>query len=335
MVDTLFGLSEPSRTDVEDRSRRLGLKGKITPQLSVKVIAEFSDGHVALKDGFIFYREGRTGVRIGHFKSSNSLEEITSFTSTLFLERSAFTDVFGFGRYPGVAVRREDTLWGMEVGFFRPVDGGMVLASRGHYGGEIADGKWLLGGAFRLTRSMARDGEEASKANATDVLPQDDPSYEDNADDFFWGLEAAIQSGRLHMASEWGEWTQRNTLAGTDTVMSGGYLETGWFLTGEVRPLLLDKGIWGRPTIMRSLSDGGGGAWQLGGRFEWLRQPTEEGMRQTQKKLQAALHWYAEKNMRMTLQYDHLFFSRPAGFAGTSSPNEASHQVGLRAQFAW
>lgn len=56
---------------------------------------------------------------------------------------------------------------------------------------------------------------------------------------------------------------------------------------------------------------------------------------QTQQRLQAALHWYPDQDMRMTLQYDHLFFSRPARFVGISSPNQASNEVGLRIQFTW
>lgn len=48
----------------------------------------------------------------------------------------------------------------------------------------------------------------------------------------------------------------------------GGYVELGYFLTGETRGY--KDNVWGRTKVLNPLSKGGSGAWQLAARFDYL-----------------------------------------------------------------
>ena len=89
----------------ELRAARLGIEGDFYEGWSYKFETDFGLGDVDVKDAYIEY-DGElvdpAYVRVGQYKTPNSLEWLTSRLFITFMERSAIVDAFGLDRQIGL-----------------------------------------------------------------------------------------------------------------------------------------------------------------------------------------------------------------------------------------
>ncbi len=55
-----------------------------------------------------------------------------------------------------------------------------------------------------------------------------------------------------------------------DPEFFGGYVEAGWFITGETRGYKKGEGVWNRTKVLKPLGKGGSGAFQLAARYDYI-----------------------------------------------------------------
>lgn len=333
------------------RSARLGVSGRMFDRGDYKFVVDFAGSRVSVEDAFLVFESSAGAFKLGHFKSANSLEEITSLRHTTFLERAAFTDAFELDRHWGVGYRLAGSYWSFEAGAFalatpggtpdniagQGSGDGSVLAARVTYGGEAQGTRWMMGASVRHRDA----GEEALLAYSQPAhLRVSETFLETGAvatEDFFVGLEGGLQAGAFYLASEWaGLRAKRQGTDRRDPYFRGYYVEAGWFLTGEAKPLSPGEGIWKQPQIRRPVTSGGPGAWQFAARFDRLDLTADGIYGGEQNTYALGVNWYVAERIRLSLNYSHSAirdaFDAPA--TGPDGDNSVD-ALGLRFQTDW
>ena len=327
----------------EFRSARLAVEGKAWKNVAYRLVADFAGNDVSIEDAYLEYKSGFGKIRVGHFKSNNSLEEITSLKHITFLERAAFTDAFDFDRHFGIGYITGGDNWSLELGAFKgnadteEEDEGEVFAARATYGNKFDNGTWILGASTRY-RNSGDDGairyrqrahlHQSARFLATDRIA---------TEDLFYGVESAIQIGSFHAASELGITDAYEAGAGgRDARFYGGYIEAGFYLTGETQALDLKKGIWGRPKIISPMDEGGFGAWQIAAKFDRIDLTADGVYGGEQNTYLIGLNWYLNRYTRVSADYSHNSISKAFNVPlnGTDGENSVD-TLGLRFQVDW
>ena len=211
----------------------------------------------------------------------------------------------------------------------------------------------------------------------TDVRFVDTGAFAAKSDDII-GLEAAGIFKSLHVAAE-AQYLKANAYDAGDTLDNmtgsntinlfpgnattvlvpdgnpsfwGGYLEAGYYLTGETRGY--KAGTWDRTKVLKPFSKGGMGAFQINGRVDYLDLDTGKlhqafnnnfatGVSTAsnnytrggqQLGLQAGLTWIPEDYVRVLLNYSHAFvsggpFTDEVSGELTSNPDIADEDYGV------
>ena len=211
----------------------------------------------------------------------------------------------------------------------------------------------------------------------TDVRFVDTGTFAAKSDDII-GIEAAGIFQSLHVAAE-AQYLQSNAYDAGDTLDDmtgsntinlfpgnattvlvpdgnpsfwGGYIEAGYFLTGETRGY--KNGTWDRTKVLNPFSKGGMGAFQINGRVDYLdldSSKLHEAFNNNfatgafsatnnytrggkQLGLQAGLTWIPEDYVRVLLNYSHAFvtggtFADEVDGVATSSPDAADEDYGV------
>ncbi len=183
---------------------------------------------------------------------------------------------------------------------------GWIGAGRLVYAPKVAGGQLHLGLNYQTRDFSANVGGVAStgvgmpatnqlaryrarpNSYLTDVRFVDTGSFAAHGDRIL-GVEVGGAFRGLHFSGE-AQWLKADAYAAGDLAsgqdaFSGGnsavvptgnpgffgaYGEVGYFLTGETRGYRRGEGTWGRTKVLNPVSSGGGGAFQLAGRFEYL-----------------------------------------------------------------
>ena len=210
----------------------------------------------------------------------------------------------------------------------------------------------------------------------TDVRFVDSGNFAAKSDDIF-GLEFGGIFKSLHIAAE-GQYLKSNAYGAGDTLSFsagnnlnrfpgdtvtvlvpdgdpsywGGYLEAGYFLTGETRGY--KNATWDRTKVLKPFSKGGWGAVQLNGRFDYLDLDDNgvmEGFNNNfqtgtfaasnnytrggkQLGLLASVVWIPEDWMRFYFQYSHAFvtggpFADEVSGRSSSDPSLDDYDYGV------
>lgn len=327
----------------EFRSARLAVEGKAWKNVAYRLVGDFAGNEVSLEDAYLEYKSGFGKIRIGHFKSNNSLEEITSLKHITFLERAAFTDAFDFDRHFGIGYIIGGDNWSLELGAFKgnadvaEEDEGEVFAARATYGNQLDNGIWIIGASARY-RNSGDDGNiryrqrahlhQSARFLATDRIA---------TEDLFYGIEGAVQYGSFHAASEWGITDAYEAGAGgRDARFYGGYFEVGFYLTGEKQALNLKKGIWDRPKVINPMGEGGIGAWQIAAKFDRIDLTADGVYGGEQDTYLLGLNWYLNRYTRFSADYSHNSINKAFNIPlnGADSKNSVD-TLGLRFQVDW
>jgi phosphate-selective porin OprO/OprP len=358
---------QPDVSAAELRRARLGVEGILWYDVKYKFEVDFAGDGTAIKDAYLEYMGlcKELGIRIGNFKSFNSLEHMTSSRFITFMERSAFVDAFGLDRQIGVGAIWADEHYTVSLGAFGPhsneqgdwlndVRSGAARATWAPINGD-RDGRHTvlhLGASWRT-----RHGAEDLRANP---IPANDQLFRYRAhgadlhladrfvatpqifdQDTFWGLETAVVWGPLSLQAEYAQLHAdlASGFVGASPTYNGWYVEGSWYLTGETRTY--KEGEFGRPKVLRPVYEGGPGAWQLAVKYDVLDLSDEAVTIVTctecgnQNTWLIGVNWWLNDYTRVTFNYNQS--SIDGGFLNGANVNDGAKikGFGARAQVDW
>lgn len=325
----------------EFRTARLGIEGKAWKDIKYKFEADFAGNEVSVKDAYMQMSTSVGKITVGQFKTPNSLDEQTSSRHISLMERASFTDAFSFAREMGIGWSNGGSNWTAKAGLFKGSisddgQGALTLAARATYGGKFDNGKWLIGGSVR---NRTTDGQlryrQRPHVHKSDRFV--DTGKVGNGDDFFYGAEAAIQVGSFHGAAEYGFLSAKEAgMGGSNATLGGGYAEIGYFLTGESRPLKLNKGAWDRPKVSRPVQEGGLGAVAINARYDMLDLSNDGLLGGEQDTWILGVNWYLNRHTRVMANYSHSSIDNAFDVAANGSDGKNSVDAfGMRFQVDW
>lgn len=343
-VSAPIGVTAPGLGAVDEvRRARLGVEGSAPGGISYIFEMEFSEAIDEITDAAISWRvSDRLTLTAGQHNNFQSLDELTSSRFISVLERAAFTDAFGFERRLGLSGTLTSGAITAQLGVFHDnlldvdegdnmlsVDGRIVYAPRIgltqlHLAGSAHwrdNGDLVARGA--TTRYRQRPFIHASDARflATPALAVEQETS--------FGVEAAAIRGPFHAVAE-AHWLNADRPVGTDPTFFGGYVELGWFLTGETRGYRSAR--WDRTRVRRAIEDGGFGALQLSLRYDYLDLNSGGINGGTQSGLQLGLTWIPTDYVRFLINYSRLSYEDAAVPAAGGRRDYAVDVAGLRAQ---
>ena len=164
-----------------------------------------------------------------------------------------------------------------------------------------------------------------------------------------YSAEAAGTYGPLYFQGEY-FWfnVERNAVTGLPPIgapnlhFQGGYAEASYVLTGESHPYNSASASYGgiAPKDPFSLSSGGWGAWEIAGRFSTIdlndQLASANGVAGGRQNIYTlGLNWYANRNVRLMLNYLHGDIAKqasPTNFADTGAKFDA---LAMRTQVAF
>ncbi|GAB5349913.1 porin [Alteriqipengyuania sp. 357] len=323
----------------EIRRARLGAEGKVGRDFGYRLEVDMANSDVELADAYINWTVGKSvSIKLGQHNSFQSLEELTSSRFTSFMERAAFTDAFGFERRVGASMTYKS---------------GAVIASGGVFSANTADlsddedavsadarlvyapllgASQLHFGASFHHRDLS--GERAVRYRQRPFLHLTDrrfvatPALAIESETSF-GAELAVIRGPFHAVGE-AHWLTADRASGEDPTFFGGYVEAGYFLTGETRGY--KAGTFARTKPARSLSEGGAGALQVNLRYDRLDLNDGAVLGGTQDLVALGLTWNPEGNVRFLVNYGHLIYENGPVAVALGRNRFASDTLAMRAQ---
>lgn len=337
----------------EARRLRLGVEGTVPGGFGYKFEADFADDEVEITDALISYDVSKNvGLVFGQHNNFQSLEELTSSRFSSFIERAAFTDAFNFERRVGISAGYAKGPLIANVGVFTDnisdlgnggdgaglgdennslgVDGRLVFAPK------LGKTQLHLGGSahYRDTGDTADNGVTTRYRQRPFVHTSNTRFLATPAlgvtKETSYGLEAAAIRGPFHAASEV-HWLKSDTLdPAVSPTFFGGYAEVGYFLTGETRGY--KGGQFDRTKVLRPVSEGGIGAFQVNLRYDHLDLNDDGILGGKQAGYQASLIWIPQDHVRFLLNYARLNYTDAAIPAAGGDRNYGIDVVGVRAQ---
>lgn len=278
------------------RRARLGVEGAMPGGFSYKAEADFADNSVSWADLFVEYKPSTSpfSVRVGHFETFQSLEQITSSRHIMFLERAQMNEAFNHGRRLGGAIGVDTGDFLFRAGIFNDTinssfdNDDWLFGTRLVWAPKFGDVQTHFGVNYqhREYQSNALNFRYRMRniARLSDVRLVDTSQIAAESDDVL-GLEAAAIFGSFHAVGEI-QWAKPDTIApgspftGGDSAGSGTnfvaedpdfvsyYIEGGWWITGETRGY--KKGEWDRTKVKNGFDKGGIGAFALTARYDHL-----------------------------------------------------------------
>lgn len=315
MLDyTIADLDTPDSTIRDSEVRRARLFASGTYGSSVKYKFEFNHstgGGIELTDGYVQFvpKDSKFKVKVGHFKTHNSLEEETSSRFISTIERGAFTDAFELNRRVGVSVNMSGSNYGIDVGAFGTnveteggPDEGYAFAGRGYYNPIKADDTLVhLGASWRYREQGESQSDLRYRQRPyTHVAPDRIVNTGRFADsDSFYGAEVSVLKDNIWATGEYALLSANGSGANEDADFSGGYMEAGIMFGGRKT---YKGGKFNRPKVDNPIGEGGMGALALVARYDTidLQDGPYFGKLDT---IVLGADWWATKQTRLALNY--------------------------------
>ena len=337
------------------RARRLtiGADGTIPGGFRYSVEFNFAQGQVDFEDVLLAYdfKDTPLTAQVGYFYPFSSLETMTSSKYTSFMERAGITDAFSHNRRIGAALVANDKAadkWTAQAGIFSEEMNandfnrtGWVFAARGVFSPTLGTTRLHLGANFEH-----RDNRREAQSRNYQLRPTTQLTDQrfistgalSAAGDNIVGVEAAAIFKQFHVAGEaqkvWvhgtytpaeqaaklldpeSNTTPNGTALNGNPSFWGGYLEAGFYLTGETRAY--KGGSFNRVKVLKPFNQGGWGAIQLNGRVDYvdLSDDVDGGSSSLsapfyvnggkQIAYQASIIWNPTDYTRLMAQYAHI-----------------------------
>ncbi len=295
----------------ELRRARLGAEGTMPGGFGYKLELEFADSQVAFTDAFLSYADDGLVVTAGQHNNFQSLAEMTSGNDESFLERPFFTDAFGFEYRVGLSAQYLTDSLLMQAGVFTASIDDLSDSSNdtvGLSGRAVFMPSWgraqLHLGASAHYRDLGDTDptlryRQRPFVHSTDVRFIDTGAFSADRETNY-GLEAAFVSGRLHGAAET-HWQRVDRPGFDNPTFFGGYAELGYFLTDHARGY--SAGIFKAPKVADGVGEGGIGAIQLVGRYDYVDLDDAGIFGGRQRGYEAGISWWPAQYVRAMLNY--------------------------------
>jgi len=296
----------------EVRRARLFASGTYGDSIKYKMEFNKSTGDaIELTDAFIQFvpKNSKFKVKVGQFKTHNSLEEETSSRHISTLERGAYTDAFGLNRRIGVSVNTSGDNYGFDLGVFgtnveaeNGDEEGYALAGRGYFNPVKADDTIVhLGGSWRYRSQGDSEGEIRYRQRPyTHVASSriiDTGRFADS--DSFYAGEALVMKDNMWAAGEYSFLGANGSEGNEDADFSGGYAEVGYVIGGRKT---YKGGKFNRIKVDNPLGEGGYGAVALVARYDTL--DLEDGPYLGQlDTIVVGADWWPTKQTRLGLNF--------------------------------
>jgi phosphate-selective porin OprO and OprP len=307
-IDQDFPITgRPDVSAAEIRRARLGVEGVLWYDVKYIVEVDFANDAVSLKDAYAEYTglAEDLGLRVGNFKTFNSLDQLNSSNYRTFQETPAFVEAWGIDRQIGAAAIYAKDHYTLSAGIFGPysnnderwledVKTGSARLTVAPINRDVNGVHQVvhLGASWRYREQAEHLRSPSSTQTDGSNNPQLDQFFQYRArgadlhladrfvstpaifdQDTFWGLEALVIWKSFHVQAEYTQLEAEISplFNGADPTRTGWYVDAGWFVTGET--LSYSKGVFGRPKVKNPVvwSKGGGwGAWQIAGRYDVL-----------------------------------------------------------------
>ena len=327
----------------EMRRARLGVEGTMPGGFGYKFELDFAEGGAEFTDAFLSYKDGGLTITAGQHNNFQSLEELTSSNETSFIERSAFTDAFGFERRAGLSAQYKAGAFIGQMGVFS--DDFSALSNDGNdtigYDGravfmpKFGECETHFGVSYHwrdlgdtLTTARYR---QRPLVHSTDIRFIDTGTLAAAKSESSYGLEAAVISGRFHAAAE-GHWQKLNRTGLSDPTFFGGSIEAGLFLTNDKREY--KDGIFKAIKVKNPVGKGGLGALQFNVRYDYLDLIDAGIIGGIQNGYQASLIWTPIDYVRFMVNYGKLSYT-DAAVAAAGDRDYQVNVVGARAQISF
>jgi len=283
------------------RARRLvfGAEGGLPGGFKYKAEFNFAQGKLDYEDILLSYdfKNSPLTVSVGNFYPYSSLETVTSSRLGSMLERASFTDAFGYERRLGVGLSLADKAadkYTLSAGIFSgKINDDLFNRTswetglRGTFTPKLSNGFIHLGASahYRKNNRDAQGAQYRSRplTQVTDQRFVDTGTIASDGD-VSVGLELGGVMNSFHFAAEAQKlWVRgydptkvltdpNDIISGTrynkDPSFEGGYVELGYYFTGESRGY--KGGKWDRTKVLKPFDKDGWGALQLNGRIDYL-----------------------------------------------------------------
>jgi phosphate-selective porin OprO/OprP len=257
--------------------------------------------------------------RVGHFKEPLSLDQLTSDSYTMFIERSVM-DAFAPGRNTGFMVQNapleQRMTWA--VGAFRETDDttGNGFSDDATYNltGRVTGLPWYESHGEKLlhlglSASQRFKDDTSARFSQRPEVRLGNPNYVDTGDIPADGVqlitpELALVYGPFSLQAEYTHGFLQGDEGGDDADFYGLYAEASWFVTGESRPYKTAEGVFDRVAPAKNFDlHGGPGAWELALRYSRLDLDDSgiEGGRLDDGTV--GVNWYLNPNVRTSFNY--------------------------------
>jgi len=291
---------------MEVRRARIFVKGQYETW-QYKLRAGFEGDSLSLKDAYL--KHISTGIKLGLFKPSFSIDEMTSSKYITFMER-ALPNAFKPGRRIGIAYHQYTNGLNINFGLF------------GQGSDEGDSGDEGFGVNTRITHPVIFSNQNLLHFGLGLTLekPEDDInssiSFSSRPESHITGdivdtgtisdIESIVRSGIeissvIQSVSIQAEAIKIDLFKkdnSKDLSFSGSYIYASWFLTGEQRPYKAEHGVFGR--IKPDSTDG---AWEIALRYSNIDLNADVIIGGKASNITFGINWYTTMNTRFSMNY--------------------------------
>ena len=303
------------------RRIRLAIGGTMYERLGAKIELDFAGGGANLRDAYMeAYKIPYAGTfRVGHFKEPYSLDELTSDSYTMFIERSlmdAFTPMRNTGFQIGNAPFEQRMTWA--VGGFRNTNDstGNGFSNDATYNltARVTGLPWYENQGqhllhLGLSASQRFLDQTAVQFQTFPEVKLNNPSYVNTGNipanqAQLVTPELALVYGPFSFQSEYTHAWVQGAQGAPNADFYGVYAEGSWFLTGESRPYKTSEGIFDRVVPAHNFDMKGGlGAWELALRYSRIDLDDSGIAGGTLDDGTIGVNWYLNPNFRTSFNY--------------------------------
>lgn len=291
----------------EMRRLRLFAKGSLYQDWGYKIQMDYAENSLSVKDAYLKYKP--LGLTVGQFKQAFSLEELTSSKYITFMERS-LPNSFATGRRIGIGYSKGSSnhsfsasIYGDESGGSEDGDEGYGIGARATFA-PIALNKYTVHIGVSLAQEDPVDDSNDVRFRARPEVHVTNTRLVDtgsisNVDKINkYGVELAGVWGPLSVQAEHISTNVERESGFSDYDLTGSYIFTSYFLTGESRPYMVKDGEFGRVKPNAKI-----GAWEVALRYSTL--DLNDGALQGGKEdnLTLGLNWYLNPHVRIMANY--------------------------------
>lgn len=335
----------------EMRAIRLGAQGSIG-DMRYKVDADFADQDISVKDAWLGWRWHALGLPMEGFLGNRLKDRSIDGSGTLsrnpFMERNAVAQVgasvngyYGLGAHLKIFGRTwhlGTSIAGDQIDNTGDESDSITYTVRGHWNPLKTGTGFVHLGSWYYYEKLADDVVSINNVprigqNFNDNLRVSSSSIANPERNEGYGLELG---GVYRSLWSFAEYTERRISAPSVTFLGltdridrdAWAISAGWLITGEKPGFSTRSGLWGTTRVLRPVTEGGIGAFELAVRadeYDFTDAPNGgDGSRTT-----IGVNWYLNNQARLMLNYvDWETDNKVGSFQGP----DTGRSIGMRAQ---